>query len=44
MRLGGRRKKDSYCKAPFYGLRAKRGKKQAICAVVASMLTTIYHC
>jgi transposase len=43
MRLGGRRKKDSYCKAPFYGLRAKRGKKKAICAVAASMLTTIYH-
>src|SRR4030081_4117705 len=38
-----RRKKDSYYKAQFYRLRAKRGDKKAICAVSASMLTAIYH-
>jgi len=38
-----RRKKDSYYKAQFYRLRAKRGEKKAICAVAASILTAIYH-
>jgi transposase len=38
-----RRKKDSYYKAQFYPLRAKRGEKKAICAVAAAMLTAIYH-
>ncbi len=37
------RKKDSYYKAQFHRLRAKRGPKKAICAVAASMLTAIYH-
>jgi transposase len=37
------RKKDSYYKAQFYRLRAKRGEKKAICAVAASMLTAIYR-
>lgn len=37
------RKKDSYYKAQFLRLRAKRGPKKAICAVAASMLTAIYH-
>ena len=37
------RKKDSYYKAQFNRLRAKRGPKKAICAVAASMLTAIYH-
>jgi transposase len=37
------RKKDSYYKAQFNRLRSKRGPKTAICAVVASMLTAIYH-
>lgn len=37
------RKKDSYYKAQFTRLRAKRGPKKAICAVAASMLTAIYH-
>jgi transposase len=37
------RKKDSYYKAQFMRLRAKRGPKKAICAVAASMLTAIYH-
>ena len=37
------RKKDSYYKAQFNRLRAKRGPQRAICAVAASMLTAIYH-
>jgi len=37
------RKKDSYYRAQFNRLRAKRGPKKAICAVAASMLTAIYH-
>jgi hypothetical protein len=37
------RKKDSYYKAQFLRLRAKRGPKKAIRAVAASMLTAIYH-
>lgn len=37
------RKKDSYYKAQFLRLRAKRGPKKAICAVAASMLTAIFH-
>jgi transposase len=37
------RKKDSYYRAKFNRLRAKRGPKKAICAVAASMLTAIYH-
>jgi transposase len=37
------RKKDSYYKAQFQRLRARRGAKKAICAVAASMLTAIYH-
>jgi transposase len=37
------RKKESYYKAQFMRLRAKRGPKKAICAVAASMLTAIYH-
>ena len=37
------RKNDSYYKAQFFRLRAKRGPKKAICAVAASMLTAVYH-
>jgi transposase len=37
------RKKDSYFRAQFYRLRATMGPKKAICAVAASLLTTIYH-
>ncbi len=37
------RKKDSYYKAQFNRLKARRGPKKAICAVAASMLTAIYH-
>jgi len=43
MRLVGHSEKDSYYKAQFNRLRAKRGPKKAICAVAASMLTAIYH-
>ena len=37
------RKKDSYYRAQFNRLKARRGPKKAICAVAASMLTAIYH-
>src|SRR5215467_5789148 len=37
------RKKNSYYHAQFHCLRSRRGTKKAICAVAASMLTTIYH-
>jgi transposase len=37
------KKKDSYYKAQFNRLRARRGPKTALCAVAASMLTAIYH-
>lgn len=37
------RKKDSYYRAQFFRLRAKRGPQKAICAVAASILTAIYH-
>jgi transposase len=38
-----RRKKNSYFRAQFYRLSARRGPKKATCAVAASILTTIYH-
>jgi transposase len=37
------KKKDSYYKAQFNRLKARRGPKKAICAVAAAMLTAIYH-
>jgi len=37
------RRQDSYYKAQFSRLKARRGPKKAICAVAASMLTAIYH-
>jgi transposase len=37
------RKKDSYYRAQFLRLRARRGPKKAIVAVAASMLTAIYY-
>jgi transposase len=37
------KKKDSYGKAQFNRLKARRGPKKAICAVAASMLTAICH-
>jgi transposase len=36
-------KKDSYLQAQFYRIKARRGPKKAIMAVVASILTAIYH-
>jgi transposase len=36
-------KKNSYYQAQFHRLRSRRGAKKAICAVAASMLTTVYH-
>jgi transposase len=38
-----KRKKDSYYKAQFFRLQARRGPQKAICAVAASLLTAIYH-
>jgi len=38
-----KRKKNSYYKAQFHRLCARRGPQKAICAVAASMLTTIYY-
>jgi transposase len=35
--------KNSYFRAQFHRLKAKRGPQKAICAVAASLLTTIYH-
>ena len=35
--------KDSYFRAQFLRLRARRGAKKAIVAVAASLLTTVYH-
>jgi transposase len=37
------RKKDSYLRAQFLRLKARRGPKKAIIAVAASILTAIYH-
>jgi len=37
------RTKGSYLQAQFLRLRSRRGAKKAICAVAASLLTSIYH-
>jgi len=37
------KKKDSYLQAQFFRITARRGKKKAIIAVAAAMLTAIYH-
>ena len=37
------RKKDSYFKAQYHRLAARRGKKRALLAVGHSLLTVIYH-
>jgi transposase len=37
------RKKDSYFRAQFYRLKARRGPKKAIVAVAASMLKAAFH-
>lgn len=38
-----KRQKNSYFKALFHRLTSRRGPQKAICAVAASLLTTIYH-
>ena len=38
-----KRTKNSYYRAQFYRLQARRGPQKAICAVAASILTAIYH-
>ena len=38
-----KRKKGSYFNAQYYRLTGRRGPKKAVCAVAASLLTTIYH-
>ena len=43
MRLGAVKKKGSYLQALFYRIRARRGPQKAIMAVVAAILTAIYH-
>ena len=37
------KKKDSYARAQFHRIKARRGSKKAIIAVAASMLTAAYH-
>ena len=37
------KKKGSYLQAQFLRLKSKRGPQKAICAVAASLLTSIYH-
>ncbi len=37
------KKKNSYLQAQFYRIKARRGPQKAIMAVVASILTAIYH-
>jgi transposase len=37
------RTKGTYLQAQFLRLRSRRGAKKAICAVAASLLTSIYH-
>lgn len=41
--LAASRQKDSYFRAQFLRLKSRRGHKKAVCAVAASILTTIYH-
>lgn len=38
-----KRTKDSYYRAQFFRLQARRGPQKAICAVAASILTAVYH-
>src|SRR5262249_10833797 len=37
------RQKDTYLRAQFYHVKARRGPKKAIMAVAASILTAVYH-
>ena len=38
-----KRATNSYYKAQFFRLQARRGPQKAICAVAAPILTAIYH-
>jgi hypothetical protein len=38
-----KRATDSYYRAQFFRLQARRGPQKAICAVAASILTAVYH-
>jgi hypothetical protein len=38
-----KRANNSYYKAQFFRLQARRGPQKAVCAVAASILTAIYH-
>jgi transposase len=38
-----KRATNSYYKAQFFRLQARRGPQKAVCAVAASILTAIYH-
>ena len=40
---GGQNAKNSYYRAQFLRLKARRGPQKAICAVAASILRAIYH-
>jgi transposase len=41
--VSAKNKKDSYFRAQFQRLKSRRGAPKAVCAVAASLLTTIYH-
>ncbi len=41
--LAASHKKNCYFRAQFLRLKSRRGHKKAVCAVAASILTTIYH-
>jgi len=43
VRFSSSKKEDSYLQAQFHRIKARRGPKKAIMAVVASILTAIYH-
>ena len=43
MRRAAVRTKNSYYRALYFRLRARRGPQKAICAVAAAILTAIYH-
>jgi len=43
VRLGRRPQEGYYLQAQFHSLHARRGAKKAICAIAASILTSVYH-
>jgi len=42
-RTAATRKKNTYLQAQFFRLKARQGPKKALIAVVASILTIVYH-